>query len=242
MIACGNALREDFLLELVAAMQPVASLVAAVWSEVDEDVPQRVELVPVLRDAPLGEGEWLLEIVPHSDNEARYLPDEGVPYRQVAVAPAVEAHQAVSVSISHELFELISNPYEDAVMTVRTDRFWREICGPVQSDREAVWQGSWLISDWIYPCWFSYGTQGYHPRYDWGGHLKLPLAVAPGGYVAGQRPGKLPTMRLAAPSERTGGSESNRWIERVGTSPSPIRRDHPNLRVTSSHAARGRQR
>jgi len=82
--------------------------------------------------------------------------------------------QNLSIILSHEVFEIIVNPKMDA----SANGYSVEICDPVMKDSYDV--GGVLISDWVYPSWFSKtGTYPFNKL----GTLKNYLEIAEGGYI-----------------------------------------------------------
>jgi hypothetical protein len=79
----------------------------------------------------------------------------------------------ISRNISHEIFELITNPYKKTVKDI-----FMEVCDPVSSNIFDVDGVS--ISDWVYPSWFD--DNGIAP-FNKLNTLKNPFENAEGGYT-----------------------------------------------------------
>jgi len=105
------------------------------------------------------------------------------------------AGSSVSGTLSHELWEMLGDPYIDAVVVEpATERRWDvENADPVESDDYAIHfpmpsGPEVLISDFVFPSYFKFaGPEGV--PYDYKGLLTKPIpAMLPGGYLAFQEP------------------------------------------------------
>jgi hypothetical protein len=111
----------------------------------------------------------------------------GIPYG-VALAKTVQDYNAsLSVTITHELFEMAVDPFvNDAVKVSRYyyPFFMQETADPVEAERNAYFRQtstglSVLISDFVLPKWFRAGSSG---PWDFTRHTTAPLQILPGGY------------------------------------------------------------
>jgi hypothetical protein len=107
----------------------------------------------------------------------------------------------VSQTVSHELYEMLIDPYANCWVDNGTGKvlYAREVCDPVQTDitvKTVQTPGNLLfkkgkftlsvstkvaLSSWVYPEWFD--PQSKTGPYDLLGKLKAPLTIASGGYA-----------------------------------------------------------
>jgi hypothetical protein len=92
-----------------------------------------------------------------------------------------------SVTASHELLEMLADPYID--LTAEVDNadgsitmYAYEVCDAVEADSLGYAIGLTLVSDFVAPAWFSpLSLPG--KLYDFKGHVTAPFQIAPGGYI-----------------------------------------------------------
>ena len=142
--------------------------------------------VPTGQAAPFG--GWTITIQDQVDSCWCYG------YHDVAAGVPVayvETDGQWTITFTHELFEMLADPYVDRVAGPRfsnqpaTKLYTYEVCDPVEDNRYA-WtlpgaDGSpVLISDFVTDNWFS--AQGGAPL-DYMGHVHHAGVVLPGGYI-----------------------------------------------------------
>jgi hypothetical protein len=94
-----------------------------------------------------------------------------------------------TVTLSHELLELIADPWCNSAVQISNSAFVAlEVCDPVESDDQAQIINGVPLSNWVYPEWFD-GTNKTGP-FDRMGRLQKPLALTHGGYVSVWNTGK----------------------------------------------------
>lgn len=104
------------------------------------------------------------------------------------------AGSAVSGTLSHELWEMLGDPYIDRVVVAPDGRRWDvENADAVEADEFAIHfpmpsGPEVLISDFVFPSYFVFGAvEGV--AYDYRGLLTKPIPeMLPGGYLAYQEP------------------------------------------------------
>jgi hypothetical protein len=105
-----------------------------------------------------------------------------------------------SVTLSHEIVEIVGDPWADASIQMTSSEFWaRELGDPVEADRDGYDIDGVLVSDFIFPAWFN-GRAG---PYDYAKRVSAPRTLRPGGYQArwSQATGWLTQQAPAAPGE-----------------------------------------
>lgn len=95
--------------------------------------------------------------------------DAGVPF--ASVWPDTLSVNLRPMAISHELIEMLVDPYADRYVNGRLV----EVCDPVNGSTYLV---NWLpLADFVTPAWFTSGAPG---PFDHMGTLRMPLTLAPG--------------------------------------------------------------
>lgn len=110
----------------------------------------------------------------------------GRPIAYVFAGVAKQYGLSWTITLSHELCEMIIDPWISAAFQTDNTTFYAaELCDPVESDdlgytitakdKEPV-----LVSDFVLPNWFIPGSPG---QYDYKGHCTYPLEILEGGYA-----------------------------------------------------------
>lgn len=117
------------------------------------------------------------------------LTPQGLPLAKVFAQTDHDYNLSWTVTASHELLEMLADPYIQTVMDVSdgtTDSFYAlEVGDPVEDDSLGYVLLGQLMSDFITPAWFG-NTPGYGTwagKFDFRGHLHQPLDVATNGYA-----------------------------------------------------------
>lgn len=135
-------------------------------------------------------GEWQIEVTDNADvwgALAYHGVYEPAPFARVFVQTAVEYGFNWEVSLTHELWEMLADPYINRTIMVRPGVFYAlEVADPVEDDSLAYWRLSpagrpVAISDFVYESWFR-PVFGVKP-YDFAGYVTRPLQVLKGGYI-----------------------------------------------------------
>ena len=113
------------------------------------------------------------------------LDTNNVPFAVVGVEDGFGAGYNWEVTFTHELFEMLVDPYVDKWWSFRTKSFFIEIGDPVEADQFAYLRRSAtglpvMISDFVTPAWYNRHKAG---PYDFHRRVKRPRQVLPGGYV-----------------------------------------------------------
>lgn len=134
--------------------------------------------------------QWQLIFLDDTDqaNALGYhmLTPNGLPLAKVFVKTTFNAGLRWSVVASHEVLEMLVDPYCDKVIfnqdTPNTGTMFAcEVCDPVESDEMGYDVGSIRVSNFIYPSWFQPGMQG---PYDFLGQIAAPLTIGTNGYMS----------------------------------------------------------
>jgi hypothetical protein len=116
------------------------------------------------------------------------LTHRGQPVSKVFVKTSLEDNVPVSVTASHELFEMVIDPIANlwAEATSRT-QYGYEMCDPVEEDTFMV--DGIEMSNFLYPSWFEPFKHRRGTKFDHLGKLKKPFSMTKGGYVIINRDG-----------------------------------------------------
>ncbi len=135
-------------------------------------------------------GAWWVAILDNSDAGSTLgyhdLTTEGQPLAKVFVGPAKQAGQAWTTVFSHDVLEMLADPYICLTALTTSGAGWLlypyENCDACQSDSYGYLIGDHLVSDFVYPTWFdpreSFGTR----KFDYGKHITRPFELLPGGF------------------------------------------------------------
>ncbi len=133
---------------------------------------------------------WQIVLLDDSDqaNALGYhdLTPDGLPLAKVFVRTTEQAGDSWTVVFTHELLEMLADPFINSVVYLDDGSgssgalYPVEICDPVESDQFGYTVGKTLCSDFVYPAWFRPGSKG---PWDQQHHLSQPLFVAQDGYM-----------------------------------------------------------
>ena len=153
----STILKQADLPALVAAVQvQVSQHFAPVW-QVDAALQLPANNQPA-------DGTWQLVFRDVTDfqNVSGYhnVDENGVPYGRVFMKTAQDNQQSWTVAASHEVLEMLVNPYSILAAYVpqddNTGSFYQlEICDPVAPDNFGYTIQNVAVSDFVFPTWFS---------------------------------------------------------------------------------------
>ena len=176
--------------------QEIAPIVAAAQKAVDRDfepawgATARLQQVPKGQDPP--PNHWWIAFFDDSDvaNALGYhdVTDEDLPLGKAFVRTARHYGASISVDFTHELFEMLADPYVmlDVQIDARGTRYAHEVCDAVEADELGYQVDGVLISDFVTPEWFAPGFAG---PFDFKAHTDESLQLLPGGYIGVWIPG-----------------------------------------------------
>ena len=133
---------------------------------------------------------WQIVILDDSDQAGALgyhdVTPSGMPLAKVFVKTTKEAGDSWTVVFTHELLEMLADPYIDSVTFIDDGSGGGflipvEVGDPVEGDQFGYTVGKTLCTDFVLPSWFEQGSKG---PWDHAGHLQQPLYVLPGGYVS----------------------------------------------------------
>jgi hypothetical protein len=97
---------------------------------------------------------------------------KGIPYGSIYVK------KEYSKILTHEIFEIIINPYMKLTFQYNGEIYNKEVCDPVS--KNIVYKNNLKFSDWLLPSWFKLESKGPYNHLD---TLKKPFEVDNGGYI-----------------------------------------------------------
>lgn len=135
-------------------------------------------------------GMWWLVFLNDSDQAGALgyhdLTPDLHPISKVFVATDLKFGAAPSVTASHEVLEMLGNPYlGDCVVDPRTGRLYaKEVGDAVEADEFAYRKGEVLVSDFVLPAFFDPRHRGKSEPLSFKGHVDEPFSLAKGGYLS----------------------------------------------------------
>ena len=121
-----------------------------------------------------------------------FTPD-GRPISYIFVVDTKAAGASLTVTATHEIAEMIADPWISENFQVTDTRFFaKEICDPCQDDAygysiKADGSPAIKVSDFVLPKWFIPGSTG---QFDRSQKIDEPLQILPGGYMSVFTPGR----------------------------------------------------
>jgi hypothetical protein len=193
-IDCINASTE-------ASDQTIKWLTAALQKQVTRDfapiwgTPAQLFFVP--KAGTPNPAHWQLVFLDNADiaNALGYhdLTATGLPLGKVFIRTTELAGDAWSVTASHELLEMLVDPWVDsAVIQLNSDgttgfAYAQEVCDACEQDSLGYVINDFKVSDFVTPEWFGPPTLEPNARFDFMGHISSPLQLLPGGYIGAIR-------------------------------------------------------
>jgi hypothetical protein len=175
--------RQEALAATAAIQMQVHRDFAPVWN-VDADLAL---LVPGERPPT---GAWWLIILDNSDLGSALgyhdLTTNGQPLAKVFAGTAKQAGQAWTTLFSHEVLEMLADPYINLTAFAPTPSgnllYAYENCDACQSDRYGYMIDDQLVSDFVYPSWFN-PAPAASAQFDFGRQIARPFQLLAGGYT-----------------------------------------------------------
>jgi hypothetical protein len=138
-------------------------------------------------------GAWLMTILDDTSQAGilgyHTLDTKKRPIGFVFAKTDVEAGLSWTVTASHELLEMLGDPYANLAVQIKQDgtALAYETADAVEDDSFGYTIGSTLVSDFVLPSWFIARSPG---PWDFKGHCTGPLQLLKGGYIGVWVPGK----------------------------------------------------
>jgi hypothetical protein len=180
----------------IATDAQISVIVPALQIQVDRDFSPIWKLDANLVFVPTGQvaptGSWIIYIMDTSDqaDDLGYHDLEtGLPLAKVFAKSDLAAGSSLSVTLSHELLEMLVDPYiQNCVFDQASDTtgtlYSYEICDPCEDDQFGYTINGILVSDFLYPAWFEGQWKAGSTKFDFRGILNSPFSLAEGGYMS----------------------------------------------------------
>ena len=175
----------------------VNAVVAALQIQLDRDLQaawyQTATLIFLTRTQAVPAGAWPIYILDTSDvSGALGYHDEtnrGVPYGRVFVKTAQQYGYSWTVTLSHELLEMVINPHVDLMVFRQTSNtagslYFYEVGDACEADSFGYTINNILVSDFVFPAWFDSNGLVSGLQYDQTRRLTAPFQIGSGGYVS----------------------------------------------------------
>lgn len=136
--------------------------------------------------------QWWMVIMDNSDQQGALgyheTTNTGKPLGKVFAADDKAAGSSLSVTISHELLEMLGNPFInltaiDPNANQLQQLFMHEMCDPCEDDSLGYKIGDVLVSDFLLPEWFDPAAAPGTPL-TFNKTISTPLSLATGGYMS----------------------------------------------------------
>jgi len=136
------------------------------------------------------------------------LTHSGQPVSKVFVRTSLDDNVPVSVTASHELFEMVLDPLANmwAQKNGRSSYAY-EACDPVEEDTFMV--DGLQMSNFVHPSWFEPFKHPKGTKFDHLGKLTKPFGMTEGGYVIIKRDGHV-VEHFGSPAKRKRFAKENR--------------------------------
>jgi hypothetical protein len=125
---------------------------------------------------PLPSGKPYMNILNnHPYRKSYHTLENNIPFASIICSSKVSD---LSFMFTHELFELLINPYMSETFTFQNQIYLKEVCDPVT--KNYFIENDLKISDWILPSWFEEGFIGKTNHLN---TLTGSFELSSGGYV-----------------------------------------------------------
>jgi hypothetical protein len=107
-----------------------------------------------------------------------------LPFGKVFAKTDLTYGMAVSVTLSHEVLEMLADPWIFSTVMVSTAKgqflYALEVCDPCEDDTLGYKIDDVLVSDFICPAWFD----GHGNKFDFQKHITVPHQILINGYMS----------------------------------------------------------
>jgi hypothetical protein len=167
----------------------ITPVVAAIQTQVTRDFAPvwavDAKVIQVSKGQPVPAGTWPVYLLDTSDAPGAlgYHDDStGVPYSRVFVKTDMENGAAWSITLSHEVLEMLADPFIcSVVLDPKTNRVYAlEVCDAPEADQFGYQINNVAVSNFVYPAWF--GAAGN--KFDHKGLINAPFKLLTGGYIS----------------------------------------------------------
>jgi hypothetical protein len=140
---------------------------------------------------PAANNHWQVVVLDNADQAGALgyhdVTANDLPLSKVFAATDKQYNQSLSVTMSHEILEMLGDPHINMTATVEDSAgniarvIAYEACDAVEADALGYEIDGVLVSDFMLPSWFDQNSKA--TKFDFAGHCTAPLQVLPGGYI-----------------------------------------------------------
>lgn len=176
---------DDEIMRILPAMQK--QLDRDFYPAWQKHVPEvKLSFVPWAKFHMLDPQAWAIFVNRHSKDDSMlgyHSSEDGRVYGRVYVGDIVRMQLDWTVTLSHEILELIADPSAEKVFRMADGRYAAvEVCDAVEADAQAYLIDGVAVSNFVYPAYFSNLIRG--GKYDHRGWLHAACPeLTPGGYM-----------------------------------------------------------
>jgi hypothetical protein len=167
----------------------IEKITVALQSQVDNDFGPAwhtgAELQFVASTGTPPTGSWVIALLNNSDQAGALgyhdLTPDGLPLGKVFAGTDRQNGEQVSVTLSHELLEMLGDPWINLAAQSDDGKFYAwESCDAVEADGLGYEIDGVPVSDFVTPHWFGHGAG----QVDFKNHVTKPFQLASGGYIS----------------------------------------------------------
>ena len=217
-------------------------MVAALQKQVDTDfgpawhTGAQVDFVASAARPPAD--AWVVAVLDNSDQAGALgyhdLTPAGLPLGKVFAGTDRQYNQKVSVTLSHELLEMLGDPWMNLTAQSDDGKFYAwEACDAIEADQLGYDINGVTVSDFVTPHWFGHGAGPV----DFKQRVTTPFELAAGGYISvfdpasgqgwqqvtARQPAQLSAAELIHSRPRIGSRRERRFVGRSTGSCPPTR-------------------
>ena len=136
---------------------------------------------------------WVMHILDNTDqiNAIGYhtVSNNNLPLGKIFVKTDLEYGLSWTVTLSHEILEMIGDPYINTTVFVQDSNttgtlYAYEMCDACESDSLGYKIDNILVSDFVTPAYFQFGRLPGTTKFSFRNSLLAPLTIANGGYMS----------------------------------------------------------
>jgi hypothetical protein len=167
----------------------VEKIAAAMQSQIDTDfgpawhTGAKIDFVPSSGSPPTG--VWVVAVLDNSDQAGALgyhdLTPDGLPLGKVFAGTDRQYGQKVSVTVSHEVLEMLGDPWINLAAQSDDGKFYAsEACDAVEADNLGYPVDGVTMSDFVTPHWFGHGAGPVDCKQ----RIANAFELAAGGYIS----------------------------------------------------------
>ena len=183
-------------------------------------------------------GTWWISVLDNADQAGALgyhdLTNEGLPLAKVFAASDIQSKSSWSVTISHELLEMLADPDITLSAFAQTNDttgqlYAYEVCDACEDDQYGYQIDGVLVSDFVYPSWFESFQKPNATQFDHQNRITQPFQLLAGGYI-----GVFNVTGGSGWTQKTGETAAARYSSREGVGSRRERRRIPRSQWLNS--------